>query len=1028
MRFITRYFLFFLIVGGLDVEGQAARRQVRQVEVEDRDFRKRKQKTIEKSSKGRINRKRLSGFTLEAKLVKGIERTIRYLDRTAIRLPKKSKSRFRTYEKIINLYMEQAVFVAREEERSYDRSWERWDRNKRKGKEPKINSKRSKKFWLNIVNRSRSLIREYPKVEEVPELMFQQGLALEFAGRTEQSVRVLKKLVNKYPESPVVGEAYYSLGDYDFERSRFTKARTYYQKALKYKRSRRYGWARFKIGWCYFNDGEFKKALKSWKTTVSYSRKIGGETGRQLREETLRDMVYAFAELRAVDPAVRYFRRNSGGKYVVDFLSLLGDTYYSQGQFARSVKVWRRLQVLAPNHRKAADAQKEIISLLYLLKKYKSLQSEIKRYYVRYGPKSRWASRNTASRSEVLKDIDEQSIFYAKRLHKDGQVRRGGKPYVYAKKLYLQYMKIFPRSPLLMEVRENLADIEYFSNRFTAAGHLYKKIVLSGTKKAWIPGLGKQKIPIHRRSADHMLDSYNRAFVGELQNLNKKKPNFKVKPKPLSKNAQNFIGSCKIYKNYYPKVGKQNKTCHLFVTEVYYRSGYRQQATAGMWDIIKRYPREKVAESSVGRLLQMNQVNSKDLIATIQKVLQIPNYSRGKTKIKLEKLLRATVLDDIAKDKNPLSRARRYEAVAKKQPKASDASSIWMSSADSYLQAGDVGSALSSYGVVASRYSRSKEFEQATLQLAKIEDRRLNWLKSAKYYQAYAVRFSSKPDALSAQRRACVLLISSSVERAAKDCSMYLRKKPEDARDIWPLLVEVVWRSKKYQVLKQVAHPSILNSFSLAASQKIVALHRWQSVLPKKSAQYKQLQQMIFQMAQGQELEGEALRIVSGLLFAQTGRAVAALQTSKLAGGSVANLQRSLEQVSSYIQAMEQDYGTVLSVGDPYWGIAALYQKGQGYEAFANIAANPPQLNDVKAEELKTQLAPLVADMRNKANEQYSLAFELSNRFKVHNDWVIRLYLTKTRLAGKTQSFDEWVVLPDFVGAQVHRDIFKASR
>ena len=1005
---------------------EAAKRQRRSLDVADKKVRK-KQTKIPKSSQDRINRRRVLGIKLEAKLVRGIDRTIRYLDKTAVRLPKKSKSRFRTYEKIINLLMEQAVFVARQEERNYDASWSRWVSNGRRGREPRLDNRKSKRYWLNIVQRTRKLIKEYPKVPEVPELLFQQGLALEFASKTKESVRVLKKLVKKYPGSPVVGEAYYSLGDYDFERLKFSSARRYYQRALKYKRSRRYGWARFKIGWCLFNEGKHRKAVNSWKATVAYSRKIGGETGRQLRDETLRDMVYGFAELRSVDEAIRYFRRNSGMKYVVDFLSLLGDTYYNQGQFSRSIKVWRRLQVIVPNHPKAANAQSEILSLLYHVKKYKNLQSELVRYRKKYGPRSRWASRNPETRGEIAKDIEEQSIYYAKRLHKDGQIGASSRAYLYAKKLYLQYMKLYPRSQKLMEVRENLADIEYFSNRFREAGNLYRTIVSAGPDKAWIL-IGKRKQSIHRRSADNMLDAYNRAFAGELQKLSRKKPNFSKKPVPLSRNAKNFIESCGTYKRFYPKVKKQNKTCHLFVTEVYYRAGYRKQATEGMWGIIKRYPREKVASESVARLLQMNKVNAKDLIATIERVLKIPAYARGSNRLKLEKLLRATIIDDISKEKNPLVRARRYESVAKRRPRSPDAPNIWISSADSYLQAGDLNAAIAAYAVIVRRYPRSKVFKSATIQLAKIEDRRLNWDKAAQYYMIYAKRFGRDPDALGAQRRACVLLMSTSVSQAVSYCQGYLRNVPSDASGLWPLLVDIAWRSKRYDVLGTISSPRTLQQFQLSPSEKIVAMYRLYSTQPVNSQSARIVSQAIFSQAGAGGLEGEALRIVAGLLFRQTGKPLAILQSAKLQGGSINTLQVSLESVSQAIPIIEQQYDQVLSVGDPYWGVAAFYQKGVAYETMANLVASPPKVSEFSEKDLKTQLAPLTNDMRTKAAEQYSLALELSNKFRVHNEWVVKLEVAKKRLEGKSRSFDEVVVLPDFIGSRVDKDIFEATR
>ena len=86
------------------------------------EVQERKRKKRSPGDKPRLRRSAVFAIEVERKLIKGIDKTTRYLKKTVDSLPRKSAQRLQMLEKILNLRMEQATYVRSEEERLYDKN------------------------------------------------------------------------------------------------------------------------------------------------------------------------------------------------------------------------------------------------------------------------------------------------------------------------------------------------------------------------------------------------------------------------------------------------------------------------------------------------------------------------------------------------------------------------------------------------------------------------------------------------------------------------------------------------------------------------------------------------------------------------------------------------------------------------------------------------------------------------------------------------------------------------------------------
>ena len=999
----------------LDVKEDTATRERADLNVKER-------KREKKENKGPPQLKHSAVFAIqiEKKLIDGIDKTTRYLYKTADALPKKSAQRLQLLERILNLKMEQATYERSEEERTYDKRWREWEAGGSKGGEPKLDTKRSEDHWKSVIGVADAILKEYPKTKSGDVTTFNKAVGLQYLGREKAAARDYSLLIQHYPNSDIAGDAYASLGDYFFDRNDFRNAEQNYTKATKYKRAKRYLWSVFKLGWCAYNLGRHNAALAHWKSVVRQSA-TGGDT-MQLKDEAMRDMVYAFAELGDVDGAIAYYRANGGEQFIGQFLVLLSSLLSDHGQYQKAVDVLKRYQRVAPTAPDGPDSQKEIVSLYYALSKMPMVWRELERFPELYGPKSVWAARNDKKAVEETQvTIKDQIMYYSTLTHQKAIKDSDRGLNKEARKGYLLYLKSYPGDKEVPGVKYLLADIAYFLKDYEEAGKYYMDIASLGKEKAlrFDPRTGKST-NIHQESSVDMVRSFVKDFETEFTVLKKVVPDFK-KPRPLSKRAKNYIDSCEKYQKWYPQDEKRVRSCDLSIASIYYNSGIKKEAIKSLKLVAFKYPNTKEGAGSVDLLIPLVKDDKPELLKLTASLLKVAQYKKGKMGEKLNALERGSEKESIAKEKDTLKRAKSYEAQARKYPKDPEVDKLWYNAAVDYIKAGAITPALAAYAIIVKKFPNKPQAKTSLLQIAKILEKQLEYEKAAGYFVLYATQYASEKDAVGALSEACTLLIALDSEKAVKICTSFAQRYPDSSSEFINKMIVSAERAKQYKKMSTLIYSYYLPKYKLAPNEKIVALYRVARAEdgkgPEAAKALGEIMQ-IFQQAKG-EVSGEALRYVGEIVYKQVPPLIARYRDVKLAGGSVDKLLASIQAKAASLQELDNALGNVLSTKDAYWGVAALYQAGLANQMYAEAMENPPAIEGATQDAVKKELAPQVAERRKVAMERFKVAFKTVNEYKVYNDWAIKTVNAIAKINGSRFAFDDFVVRPDFLGTEI---------
>lgn len=970
--------------------------------------------------KSQKNQKNLAlSQNMEEKLITGIAKTILYLEKTASELPKNSANRFGLLMKVQNLRLEQATYEAFQEQADYDRKWEKWESDERKGIEPKLSSEKSRYRWNQVIADSKLILKDFPKTKNVDTIHFNLALALQFLGQEKEAASSFKQMITAYPKSPLLGDVYFFLGEYFFDHQAFKQAIDAYQKTVSFQGSKRVAIALFKMGWALFNLASYQSALKAWMKVVDYAKRVPSANVDKIMEEALKDMAFAFVELGKIEEAINYYEDQKGKDYIPGFLKQLAQTLTDRGDFEQAVAILRRLQKMQPHSEETLNAQREIVALYYDIKNIPACVKEVGNLLGYFSSQGKWAERLEKKIDDLDQKNTETALYYAKMIHKSGQ-KTADKNYLsQAKEAYLNILRSFPEGIFKAELTEYIADIDYFYNKFDTSGMLYMKLTQMGPDKAVTYNeKGQIKEKIHERSAKNMLDAFNKALAPELAEMVKIKPDFNAGSKPISQNSQNFIESCELYAKYYANDQISIKNCRIFTSEIYYRLAHKDEAKKRLLELAIAYSESKEGPLAVENLIPLYADQKKELAIVAAKLLQVPAYKTAAIGNKLNNLIQGFKLDEIKEEKDPIKRAKLYEAEAKSgfQAAGNSPEALLTHAAANYLQAGSIAGAINSYASILNKYPNSEVAAPSLLQLAKLYERTFDYLQAANLYEAYSLKYSQNKEAPAAAQRACLILIAIDSLKASDNCFKFAAKMPDIGKEPIFMLIQNNIRTKKYEQ----ARDAILFYLSLKTvtpNERILANYKLYKMLPPDSSDATRLRKQILDTAAGQNITGEALRYLGEMLSIGANQLLHQYQSMNLEGGSLEKLQASIQKMSQALTHLEQNFAPVFSIKDSYAAIGAFYYLGSMYEHFGRQLASPPSIQGAKQEDVKAQLKASVDQITAKSLEYYKAGFDTMQKYDVLHPLNRSLFDALARQKSSPLTFEDAVLDPDFLSS-----------
>jgi cellulose synthase operon protein C len=874
----------------------------------------------------------------------------------------------------------------------------------------------SKDWQAKSIKLYQQILTNYPQYQRADEATYYLASAFLDTQQPDEAVKEFTRLVRTYPQSGWVPDSYVMIGEYYFDNNNAYKALVAYQKAAAYKDSDKYAFALYKLAWCFYNVGEYGKAIDTMKTVVAHSMSSSesNQTAQQkkiqLEEEALKDLVRFFADAGEMDEAYAYFNKLGKKDLIRSMLKRLAQTYFEQGKFDQCIQTYRRLIAEDPQSIDAPEYQNEIIAAYQKINKKDDTLTEIDRLLKNYGKNSAWSRANASSpdavskaREFIEKNLRTVATNYHAEAKKLGSGQTAKDTYALAYKAYTVYLNEFPDSQYAYDVRYAFGELLYKIKKFDEAYDQYMKVVSLDPKGSHSEFCSESAI----YAADEMV---KKTGGGQTAQGNS------TEPIDMTEWEKKSLAALDQYAKLFPE---SKKTKNIIYKSAYllYNKNLFKEASDRFRVVINMDPASKEAEQAANLILDsfnlvQDWANLKDVAKAFYDQQGLGSQSFKKETYEVYERASFKLIEvQFKKSNDKVVAADSYWAFYQEFPQSVVADVALNNSAVYYSDMGHLQDAMKVRHELVEKFPKSKYYNDQVAALGFDYESIADFQNASNWYEKL---FSINKDHASAAdaiysaglfRRAL-----GDWQGAIKDLQQYITAYPtrENIDQVTLLIAQIYednqkWTeaSKVYQTffkrtdlsktpIEQVYFARLRYGLDLKQlGQEATVEKHWKDTL----AEFEKARAKGVDVATGVES-------VAQMMFDISEDQYKAYEAMQISGPANKNLPRKqmdktiTDQVvakGKALQKIEATYANIINTGAGEWGIAALVRLGEAYENMASSLKNsyvPAYLTPDQRELYLMALEDKVYPQIEKAVEAYKKALDKSFELSLYNENV----------------------------------------
>ena len=852
------------------------------------------------------------------------------------------------------------------------------------------------------------LISNYPKFRKIDTVIYLYAFSLRDQGKIGESIKYFQTILDKYPKSRYIADAWMAIAEYRFyEQQNYKSSLEAYEKVLQHPKSQLYDLALFKTAWCYWKLGDTNKSALRFKDVLDLAKKKAGRTEEQqkraaeLQGQALDYLVELFTEddTKSAHDAFEFLAQIGGKQYSRKVLKQLADTVFDQTRYERAVEAYRLLIELDPNSADAPDYHGKIVESYQLLGDVKTAVAEMRKLAGNYGGRSAWAqaNRDRPKALEHARTLAEGLIrTLAKTMHAEAQQNEkttkvvDKERYARAAEAYEFYLANFPDAADAVELRYLRADILYFKlGKYEEAGREYLAV-------------GKTQ-PVGKYHKDALLQA-----MGAFEKV--RKPG----KREIAESDRLFGEAADLYATLFPK-DKEIVTVIYKNGQFFFDYGDYDEAVKRFGLIVERYPDDPNAGPAGDRILQaLNKAkNYENIEAWARRLKKTKPFSSREEQQRLDTLIVNSVMksgEKYANDGKYDKAASFYLRVPHEYP-ANGLAPKALNNAGAVLEkAKKQDEAVAAYKELADKYPSASEAPEALFTAARIEENVAYYDKAAAFYEQLAQRYPQNQHAADSLRSAGVLRQSlGQHDRAIKHYSEYA-KRYKDRSDAKQVAFQAAAVKEDQKDWRGAAASFGAYAKSYPGDARTVEAHAREADAQLKAGND----------AGAKDAAAKALAAFSGGKHHKANESAEdanywAAEARYIQGelvyhdyerlkiaGKPKQLAKVLEEKAKRLEEAKGIYLDVVTYKSPEWATAGLLRIGQGYEAYAKSMRNAPVPKDLNADEkqmYRDELEKVVVVIEDKALDAYKSGYAKALTIGVYNKHTQAIRAALSRLA-----------------------------
>ncbi|MBK6694174.1 MAG: tetratricopeptide repeat protein [Myxococcales bacterium] len=370
-----------------------------------------------------------------------------------------------------------------------------------------LNSARTKvQFYYSVIK------NEYPNYRALDKVLYYLAYEYEQQNDNANARKVYLELINKRPDSKYIPNAYLAFGELFFNEaqgdpSKWDLAQQAYTEVLKFppEKNKVFGYAWYKIGYVFWNKGEFDKSLNAFKKVIEWGNGYKDQPGAsKLADAARKDTIPVYALKGDPRAAYNFFKGISGdaggsNEKTFNMMDQLGMNYLDTGHYPEAIELYKDLMTRDRGSARMCSYQAHITEATMALKSSNKdvirgeLDAQVKNYNeFKSSGHPADAKQECANKTAALL-AETGMAWHLEAVGSQGQRGTGDQKtmtlaaYTYKKivdtwdaKTFASFQ--FPRIvkedwPTIYKVKYAMADLLYFQQKWAECGPAFDSVV-----------------------------------------------------------------------------------------------------------------------------------------------------------------------------------------------------------------------------------------------------------------------------------------------------------------------------------------------------------------------------------------------------------------------------------------------------------------------------------------------------------------------------------------------------------------------
>jgi TolA-binding protein len=870
------------------------------------------------------------------------------------------------------------------------------------------------------------MLQSWPDYRFADAVTYLLGYCEEQQGNHSGAERAFALLIERFPKSRFVPEAWLREGEYEFDNpsdptAALKRAVVAYQHVLEFPDQPLYDKAMYKLGWAYYRLDAFQLAVETFTRLLDYYAK-GASTDKptDLQNEALQYTAISFADEKwgGVERAKAFFAAAGDKPYEREVFKRLGDLFYDQTKAQAAVAAYKRAIELEPLAPDAPIIQAKIVQTWERDRAFDKQTVERDRLVLSYGTGSAWyrANKENADALLAVRDLTEQALRDAAIYHlqqalayqRDKKVELAFTEFKTAATTFGEYLERYPHAKDVYELTYYYADALYNSLQFENAGKQYQLV-----RDMTIDHQHE-----HEAAHDAVLAYQNEVDRQIAEKLLPKRPVLKstdrkdVVPvaEPLPPLYQELVRASDAFANLYPNDPLAPAIAYK-AAETYYVFSELNEARCRFKDIIVRYPRSDVAQYAANLTIETS-LAAKDWAHVTEATAELLEHSGGVVQkgSELEKTLVKFQLAGIFKlaqqemDAGHFDRASAlFLELVRKNPQHEFADKALNNAAVCYERTRRFDSAMRIYERIFNEYPKSTLADQALFRVASDAEQSYDFDKAVSRYQLLVEKYPTSKNRAGALYNAARLLEGlQRYPEAARDYRRYAElfpKEPDAPQNLFRAAL-VFDKNKDYpsairafeEFDKKFDHDRSQAELTVQARLKIAAAYGAMGDEKRRAATLKETVQVYDRLHLGPD-KALAADAAAEAQFDLLEEQFKAFDRMKIYGSKNV-LARSFKDKAEAAKKLRNAYSEIPRFKRPEWTLAAFYRRANVLEHFANSiydAPVPPEIKRLGDEAVgvyQDALAQRATALEAQAADDYVKTLEEARKLHIVSAWT----------------------------------------